>query len=98
MAGEVPEVTITRSGSTETPLRRLLSMAIGVAGLAAGERSLAGLHRRRGWREARLADLEVDDPPTLPLHGEGALHHLHGQERLDVAEPIGELGRHDGAS
>ena len=86
-------MTSTRSGSTGTPARRAWSAAIasrssrepaavGVARLALAQRAGAGLDGGGRRREVGLADLEVEHVRAGALEREGALHHLHREERL----------------
>ena len=59
--------------------------AVGVARLAVLQRADAGLDGGRGRWEIGLADLEMDDVRAVTFHREGALHHLHREERLGAA-------------
>jgi hypothetical protein len=68
--------------------------AVGVARLAVAQRAGAGQDRGRGRRPIRLADLEMDHVSAVTLHGKGALHHLHRQERLDGEGALREMQRH----
>ena len=68
--------------------------AVGVVGLAGGERRAAGRHGCGRRREVGLADLEVDHVNAVALHREGSLHHLHGEEGSDIGVALRDPDRH----
>ena len=68
--------------------------AVGVARLPVAQRGDARLHHLGRRREVGLADLEMQDLPARALDREGALHHLHGEERFDLGDPRGGRARH----
>jgi hypothetical protein len=64
--------------------------AVGVVGLAPGQRRAAGFDRFRRRREVGLPDLEVDHRGPGPLHGVRLLEHLLGEEGLDGPNALGD--------
>ena len=61
---------------------------------AFSQRALAGLDDRVGRRKVRLSDFEVEYPRAFTLHGQRALEHLHGEERLDLCKALRSAPAH----
>ena len=80
--------------SGDGPAKLDQAAAVRIAGLASAQCGHAGVHGFRRRRDPGLAHPEVDHPGALALHGEGALHDLHGQERLELIDPGMELQGH----
>ncbi len=76
--------------------QREQAAAVGVPRLAFGEGAPAGLDGLGRRREVGLADLEMHHVRAGRLELDGALEHLHREERLDSLDASGEPEGHRG--